>query len=117
MPNPFVSVLIAQLGGYCRLRTFIGAYAFVQSEQILSFKFKSSKHFNCCSISLNDSDLYDIILYKLVKKDGLIQEMENATVEVKNVYCDQLVPTFTEHTGLFLFFTKEQEQAHLTRFG
>jgi hypothetical protein len=114
--NSFVSELLAQLGSYRRLKMFIGAYAFVNSHQKLSFKFKGSKRFNCCTIALNDSDLYDMTFYKLLKKGGLFHELEDATVQLKGVYGDRLVPTFTEQTGLFLFFTKEQEQVYLDRF-
>jgi hypothetical protein len=104
--NSFVSELLAQLGSYRRLKMFIGAYAFVNSHQKLSFKFKGSKRFNCCTIALNDSDFYDLTFYKLVRKGGLFQELEDATVSVKNIYGDQLLFTFQEQTGLLLSFTK-----------
>ncbi|WP_013335107.1 hypothetical protein [Gloeothece verrucosa] len=116
MTNSFVTQLLEQLGGYPRLKAFIGAYDFVYSEQTLTFKFKGSSCFNCCTISLNSLDLYDLSFQKIIRRQGIPELVQEATVEVKNVYCDQLVPIFTEYTGLYLFFTTEQEAAHLARF-
>ncbi|WP_013335116.1 hypothetical protein [Gloeothece verrucosa] len=117
MTNTFVTQLLDQLGGYPRLKAFIGAYDFVSSEQTLTFKFKGSSRFNCCTISLNSLDLYDLSFQKITRRNGIPELVESATVQVKNVYCDQLVPTFTQQTGLYLFFTEKEEAAHLARFG
>lgn len=89
---------IRQLGGFGRLKTFVGAKDFVSDGNTLRFRFKGSKVATHLSITLNSLDTYDLKFLKVWGKDV------KTVKEFENIYADQLVEIFEETTGLYLSF-------------
>jgi len=89
---------INQLGGFGRLKAFVGACNFVSDGNNLTFKFKGSTVATHLSITLNSLDTYDL---KFIKVRGTEAK---TTKELRGIYGDQLVQIFEETTGLYLSF-------------
>jgi len=89
---------IRQLGGFGRLKSFVGAHSFVSDGNMLRFKFKGSKIANVLAIYLTPQDDYTL---KFIKIWGT---KVTTVKELEGVYCDQLVDIFESTTGLYLSF-------------
>lgn len=85
-------IIYEQLGGKV-FRTMTGAYFFIYKDKELQFRFRGSKRFNCCKISLNERDLYDVEFYQ-------IKFIIRNHVRYESIYASDLQNLFTEVTGL-----------------
>ncbi len=109
-------IILEQIGGSRRLKMFVGAYDFLKDgENTLMFKFKGSRKANYLKITLNSMDLYDMEFMTLVKlssknvmkwinlsEEELTKKMKKNQKTFDNIYFDQLMEIFEQHTGLFL---------------
>jgi hypothetical protein len=93
-------IILQQLGGN-RFVAMTGANSFCyDTDNTLIFKFRGSKKFNGCRITLNGLDLYDMRFVKI----GRAPTFKKVVEDVENVYCDQLQSIFTDKTGLYTTF-------------
>lgn len=88
-----------QMGGTNRIAAMTGAgkgaRAFMAIENGLQFGFGLNNQMNRVTITLNGSDLYDVVFWKLGKTCKKVKEYND-------VYCDMLVEIFESTTGLYL---------------
>lgn len=96
MPVMHHDQTIEQLGGFGRLRAFVGAYCFTKSENALNFRFKGSRRANYISIELTVMDTYRVKFWKLKRYNAL------EVSEHEDIYAEDLVPLFQRETGLVL---------------
>lgn len=89
--------ILEQMGGAGVLRAMIGAEVFVVNSRGVTFRFRGSRRFNCCGITLDPDDTYTMALYQIGRHCGIRRELR-----VADVYADQLRLMFTAHTGLAL---------------
>ena len=95
--------IINQMGGGRRLQMMVGVTTFValpsSSDQLggLAFQFKGSRKANYLEVILCPDDTYTLKFcrYGLKQKQSIVKEFES-------VYCDQLIETFENFTGLYL---------------
>jgi len=91
--------IIKQLGGNLFIM-MTGAKDFVKDREGRSLTFKFGRGFslpvNCCKISINSEDLYDMEFYKI---RGLKTDLVKTC---KGIYCDMLAEIFEQETGLRL---------------
>ena len=90
--SEIANVILSQLGGNrfiamtgaCNLGHGVNS----KGESYLSFKFKGSKKFNYCAISLNGNDLYDMQFIKMVKFDRrMVKDCpDNYNNEINHVF-------------------------------
>lgn len=92
--KPYQTIL-QQIGGR-RFAAMTGAHCFLRDgDNTLSFKFKGSKAFNYCAITLDTGlDLYTM---RLVKTHGTEIKQD---ISLGGLYFDQLEDTFSDKTGL-----------------
>ena len=96
--------IIKQLGGN-KFKAMTGAknFGYVTNQDnnnvSLSFSFPNKSGANCCRITLNSLDLYDMQFMRIRKKQGIPQF--NTTAEHNGIYADQLQSIFTKETGLY----------------
>jgi len=106
--NTALNQLTASQNGSNRLNATIGAYNFMQSEKesFVSFKFKASRKFNYCKITLNANDTYKMEISKLnsMKKAMATGEFFAKTETFEMLYDDQLKEIFEQTTKLYLSF-------------
>jgi len=95
MDQQIAQEILKQIGGN-KFIAMTGAKHLVAHKHALSFRFKMCKLANCCKITLNSLDLYDMEFSKF----------KPSTLELKPVksfhglYYDMLEKTFSEFTGL-----------------
>ena len=101
--NETINNIFSLIGSPNQLKVMIGAKDFCKGmygEKYncpgISFKFKMSKQYNFCKISLNPLDLYDLELGKIRKFEYTNQ------VILDNIYFDNLRSIFSDKTGLSL---------------
>ena len=88
--------VIAQLGGFRRLKAMVNARAFGRDENSVSFKFSGSRVANYCRITLDPMDTYTVEFLKVrANKVKVVDTTEGA-------YADMLVPLFEKTTKLYL---------------
>ena len=92
------NTIISQMGGFGTLKLFVNGRNYMADDNSVMFKFSGSRKFNFCKIVYNyGMDEYEMHFIKIWG--------ENKKVEVVNgVFCDTLVDTFEEKTGLYLHF-------------
>lgn len=77
-------------------RSMIAAHNLLNHGNALSFKFKGSRKFTYCKITLLTDDTYKVEI-------GRIRKYELVGVQTtEGVYADQLRPLFERTTGLYL---------------
>jgi hypothetical protein len=89
--------ILEQMGGAGVLRAMTGAKVLIASPRGLTFRFRGSRRFNCCGITLQPDDTYTMVLHKLGRCCEIRRELQ-----VDDIYADQLRLMFTAHTGLAL---------------
>lgn len=89
------NTILAQLGGN-KFIAMTGARYFTCDNNSLSFQFPNRSGANCCHITLNSMDTYDMYFKRIhgVK----ITPVRHWSM----VYCDKLREIFTTQTGLCL---------------
>lgn len=89
--------IIQQLGGVGRLSAMTSAKHFVALPDGVAFRIgRNSKKVNLVKIRLNGRDLYDLeFSYATVRS-------YKAKGSATDVFCENLVDVFEEHTGLYL---------------
>ncbi len=89
--------ILQQLGGNMAMQ-MIGGYNLVGSINSLSFKWKEAtkERMNFCRITLTPMDTYHVELGRAW--GGTYTKIH----EFEDVYCDTLVETFEQETGLYL---------------
>lgn len=102
-----VKTIIAQMGGYGRLKAMVGAKTFTYSgldnSVQMSFRFCGDRRHNVCRVRYNGgSDDYTVCFERLTHKKGECSPVFTNRQEFQGVYCDQLIPIFEEVTGLYL---------------
>ena len=94
------NIILKQMGGYNRLYAMIGIDGMYYGEDsdrpYLQFSFKGSREHNKCRVILDHSDTYIFQLYKIGR--GKCEK----TFEQADTYCDMLIETFEQVTGLDL---------------
>ena len=110
------NTIIDQMGGYRRLSAMVGIKDHCALDAGLQFGFKGSRKINKVSIELNAMDTYNVKFFKiptlrsncgpkaLDKYFEKIEICKTPVAEFDNLYCDQLVDTFEQTTGLDLHF-------------
>ena len=101
MSHAVANTILAQLGGN-KFLAMTGAYSLTGSADALSMRLptKSCKdRIGGMRITLDASDTYTVVAFKLVRKQGLLDVVE--CYKVSGIYCDQLADCFTEATGLY----------------
>ncbi len=88
--------IAAQMGGYGRLRAFLGADQFVAMQDGLKIRFKGSPKANTVVVKLMPDDTYDMDFYKA---RGLNYPL---VASIQGLYAEQLRHAFTSFTGLFI---------------
>ncbi|MDF1565269.1 MAG: hypothetical protein P1V51_19690 [Deltaproteobacteria bacterium] len=96
MSQAIAKTIIEQMGGFGKLRCMVGAHNLLDHGNALSFRFKGSRSFNYCKVTLTADDLYTVELGKIVKF-----ELKNQR-RAEGLFFDMLVPHFESNTGLFL---------------
>lgn len=88
--------IMNQLGGN-KFVMMTGANTFVDRGDGLVFKVGggAKKRINRVAVTLNGSDLYDVVFYK----GGVLNVKKVA--EYSDIYADQLTDIFTKETGLY----------------
>ena len=106
--------IIAQLGGFGKLKAMVGINNHCALDAGLKFSFKGSRKMNVCTIELNSMDTYDVKFYKVPKLnpygdakslDRYFMRLEKSKmplVKFDGLYNDDLINTFQETTGLYL---------------
>lgn len=93
--------IIAQLGGYGRLKAMIALYDVLYDKSVgrgaVCFKFKGSRKWNYVKITLNGLDLYDVQFCKIGRGTNV-----KWREPINNVYNDMLKEIFENETGLYL---------------
>ena len=111
------SIIAQQLGGINRLIAFIGAKQFVCGHEergsFLQFGWNASTRNGADKIKiiLNASDTYTVEFWKTPRT---MKELKTATDDfnqfrvflIDNIYHDQLMDLFEDHTGLYLTFNE-----------
>lgn len=92
------NTIIRQMGGMGKLRAMVSASNFVGDDNSVQFKFKGSRKFNICKVTLNALDLYTFELYHFNSRTYELKKK----YELENVYWDMLKPVFEKETGLYL---------------
>ncbi|MGA5726551.1 hypothetical protein ACPCHQ_21705 [Ralstonia thomasii] len=91
--------ILRQLGGTACLAMMIGAQHFVSTPNSVRFKIPArlaKDGISLVTIRLNDMDTYDVLYQK-------VHALTVTTIrEDKDIYCDMLVATIEEATGLVL---------------
>lgn len=97
-PKLIINHLTTSENGMNRLCAMTGAYRFLQDpdNQSVSFKFKGSKKWNYCRITVNSTDTYDVLFMKIW---GSKEPKELLT---EGLYNDMLQKHFETNTGLYL---------------
>lgn len=105
--------ILSQMGGFNRLQAAVG----MNSQQALTngvfFMFKGSSKANKVRITLKGDDTYTVEFFKINHKalarvrskadlDNQLKGMRTPVASYTDVYCDQLMKTFEEATGLVL---------------
>jgi hypothetical protein len=101
MTNAVANTILAQLGGR-KFLAMTGASSLTGSADSLSMRLptKSCKNrVGGVRITLDATDTYTMVAFKLVRKQGLLDVAE--CYKVSGIYCDQLAECFTEATGLY----------------
>ena len=93
--------IINQMGGGGKLQMMLGVTKFLSlpssSGQLggLAFRFKGFKKANYLEVILCPDDTYTLKFSRYVMTQAIVKEFES-------VYCDQLIETFENFTGLYL---------------
>ena len=87
-------IILEQIGDN-KFMVMTGAYNLASTRNSLSLRFKGSSKYNCLTVTLNDSDLYDVRLLKISRKFEI-----TADQSFPNIYADQLRGLFELETGL-----------------
>ena len=93
-----VKTIIAQMGGFGKLKAMVNGRDYVGGENSVMFRFSGSRKANKCRVTLDWSDTYTFELFKISGR-GLNYK---TVIKLENVYDDMLIPLFTEYTGLDL---------------
>jgi hypothetical protein len=92
--------ILAQLGGQ-KFIAMTGAHSLCGSPDSLSMRLSTKLtkgRIGGVRITLDASDTYTLIAFKLCRRDGLLNVVE--AFKESGIYCDQLAETFEEATGL-----------------
>ena len=89
--------ILEQLGGAHRIKVMTGAYDFQIIDRGVQWKLKS-RHRNRVKVTLNHMDLYDVTMWKSYGQKQINEK------HVTHVYCDFLMATIEDGTGLYLSF-------------
>jgi len=101
MENQIANTIVSQLGGFGRLRMFIGLKSVITEQNGLTLIFPKPKHkgsVNRVRIVLNGKDLYDLEFIRFSKRSTKIVK------EDSDVYAEDLKGFFERGTGLYLSF-------------
>lgn len=103
--DQYARTVVNQMGGWGKLRAMIGMWSASYDENeahepILQFKFKGSRTYNFCQVTLNGNDTYTLEIGQIRKKNGVPTYV--VRFQEDNVYCDMLKPMFEKVTGLYL---------------
>ena len=99
----FASTVIKQMGNH--LQSMISAYNMTcgvsqKGDLQFQFRFRGSKTYNYCQVTLNGNDLYTMKIGQIRKKKGLPTLV--GRYEQDGLYWDMLKPIFEKTTGLYL---------------
>ena len=94
--------IIAQMGGFGKLKAMVGANNIVSIDKGVMFSFKGSKVANKVVIDLTPMDLYDVKFYKINMKN--IDTSMIPVDVIEGAYFDMLISIFEKTTGLYLHF-------------
>ena len=113
----WADTILKQMGGYGKLRMFLGVKHIVYDKKNMSiqFKFPNKKRSkpNFVVVKLLPTDLYQMDFYRVGKKKhsdpvyanlGVKEEYKKHLQSFDGLFWDQLIPTFEEETGLALRF-------------
>lgn len=92
--------ILRQLGGRGRVGAMLGVTQFAGDDTSLRVKFKArgKDGINCFKVTLDPSDTYTVEFFRVWSTDWLDKG------KVEDVYCDNLVETIENRTGLYLHF-------------
>ena len=90
--------IIAQLGGFGRLKAMVGAFNFAKAENYVVFRFKGSRKFNMLKVTLDLDDTYTVEFIKYSPSKSTATTVKKCSM----IYCDMLVSLFEDTTGLYL---------------
>jgi hypothetical protein len=95
--------VLSQMGGTGKLSAMVGAKDFMRGNNpdgtpFVSFKFKGCERCNFVRITLAPDDTYTVSFGKIAGMKFLTGPVYEGT------YADRLIPTFEQHTGLYLRF-------------
>ena len=96
--NTVAATILAQLGGAGRLSAMIAASSFSDHGDALSFKFKGSRKYNVCKVTLAADDTYTVAL----RHFNLRTLKDKNEIEFAGIYADRLKGLIEDETGLFL---------------
>lgn len=104
MTEEQAKTVLSQMGGIGKLIAMVGAKDFLRGTNndtglpYLAFKFKGAKHVNYIRITLEPTDVYTVFF-------GNVKGLTfRPGCEFVGVHADRLIPTFEQHTGLYLRF-------------
>ena len=110
------NTILNQMGGFGKLKCFVGINNHCALDAGLQFSFKGSRKMNNVSIELNSMDTYDMKFFKIPTLrsncspkalDKYFENIEKCKIpiaEFNGMYYDQLVEVFEETTGLDIHF-------------
>lgn len=92
--------ILRQLGGRGRVGAMLGVTQFTGDDTSLRVKFKAKgkEGINCFKVTLDPSDTYTVEFFRVWSTDW------HEKGKVEDVYCDNLVETIENRTGLYLHF-------------
>ena len=100
----FASTVIKQMGNH--LQSMISAYNMTcgvsqKGNLQFQFKFRGSRSYNYCQVTLNDNDLYTLKIGQ-IRRYRKGQHPLVVRYEQDGLYSDMLKPIFEKQTGLYL---------------
>jgi hypothetical protein len=91
-------IILQQLGGKGKLSMMIEMWNIKVEDNGVSFRFNGSQVANYIKIVLDPSDTYNLEFMQINSAKGICEEKKRYSM----IYCDQLINTFEEYTGLYL---------------
>ncbi len=91
-------IILQQLGGN-EFKSMTGAHNFIHTtgNNGLQFRFRGSRRFNWCKISLNERNLYDVEFCQIGRAPKFIVRNH---IRYFDIYASDLQSLFTSVTGL-----------------
>lgn len=104
MDTQVANTILEQMGGP-RFARMTGAHSFTADNNALIFKLPKSpfnqKHITAVKITLDISDTYTVVFYRIQNKPVVKVEI---VAKHEGIYCEDLQTLFTQETGLHTHF-------------